>query len=116
MKKKIFILLFSLTLFYSCSNDDDNASDNKLELSLSGTHWVKIDNDDIHFTFTSSTQYVYEEIDGTFPGTYVFNGTSGKMIETVDPDFELEFKVNGDILSANQDTSDPDFEALYKKQ
>ena len=113
MKKNIFILFLSLTLIYSCSSDDDSSSNETTELS--GTLWVKVTDSDIYFTFTSATEYVYTENGTVNPGTYVFNGTNGTMTET-SSGFELEFKVNNNILSANQDTSDPDFEGLYELQ
>ena len=99
-------------LILSCDNDDDNSSK---QTELSGTQWVKTTDNTRHFTFISDTEYVYSENGNTYPGTYVFDGVNGTMTED-SSSFELSFKVNNDILSANQDTSDPDFEALYAKQ
>lgn len=113
MKKIFFVLFLNLTLIYSCDSDDDSTSNTPT--GLSGTHWIKTTDNDRHFTFTSATEYVYSENGSTHPGTYVFNGTNGTMTET-SSNFELEFQVNGNILSANQNTSNPDFEALYEKQ
>lgn len=113
MKKNISTLLLSLILLFSCSNDNDSSTeDNNI---LSGTHWVKTTNSERHLTFKSTTEYVYSENGKTYSGTYTFDGSSGKMYEK-SSSFVLDFKVNGDILSANQNTTNPDFEALYKKQ
>ncbi|MCF6297653.1 MAG: hypothetical protein L3J08_06670 [Flavobacteriaceae bacterium] len=109
--KKIFFTIMALGLFItSCNNDDDNSSS---QTELSGTQWTKSTDSNRHFTFTSTTEYVYSENGSTHPGTYVFDGTNGTMTETGD---DIDFKVNNDILSVNQDTSDPDFESLYTKQ
>lgn len=105
-----FSLVFGLFVT-SCNSDDNDNSSSQIELS--GTQ--KTTDSTRHFTFTSSTEYVYSESGNTYPGTYVFDGSKGVMSEP-SSSFELEFKVNNDVLSANQDTSDPDFEALYKKQ
>jgi len=110
MKKIILILLFLSITVTSC-NKEDNTNPNSLE----GTHWVKTTDSSRHFTFTSSTECVYVEDKYSYPGTYVFDGSNGTIIET-SSNFNLSFNVNGNILSANQDTDDPDFEALYKKQ
>ncbi|MFV0573747.1 MAG: hypothetical protein ACK5M1_15175 [Xanthomarina gelatinilytica] len=114
MKKSLFILTLFACITLSCSNDDDNPESPET-IELSGTHWVKTTDNSRHFTFTSSSEYVYEEDGNNYPGTYVFNGEEGVMTET-SSSFELEFRVNGNILSANQNTNDPDFEALYEKQ
>ncbi len=112
MKKNILFLFLSLPILFSCNNDDDSSSS---QTELSGTHWIKTTDSNRHFTFTSATEYEYYENGSTHPGTYIFNGSNGTMTET-SSNFELEFQVNGSILSANQNTSDPDFEALYDKQ
>lgn len=110
--KKSLLFAILITFSFACSSDDD---DQNTQEGLSGTHWVKTTNNERHFTFTSTTEYVYSEGGSSYPGTYIYDGSEGVMTET-SSNFELDFKVEGNILSANQDTSDPDFEALYEKQ
>lgn len=107
-------LLFLFTTLLSCSNDDDNSVVDT-PTTLSGTHWIRTTNSTRHFTFTSSTEYVYSEGGVQYPGTYTYSGSSGTFTETSSGS-TISFKVNGNILSANQDDTNPDFEALYEKQ
>lgn len=112
MKTKIISLIFIGILIYSCTNNDDSQEDIN---SLFGTKWINVNDDNQHFTFISSTEYVYKERLGSSKGKYTFDGNKGVMIEE-SSNFELDFRVNGNVLSANQDTTDPDFEQSYLKQ
>lgn len=109
MKKTLILSSFIIFNFIllSCKSDVDDLSNNT---SLSGTFWVKINDDTRTFTFTSSVKYVYTEYGNSYPGTYTFDGSFGTF------DGDIDFKVNGDILSSNQDDSNQDFESLYAKQ
>ena len=113
MKKKYLILIFSIVLLNSCNNDDNNTTQEQFELS--GTHWVNTADNDRFYTFINTFEYVYSEEGSSYSGTYFFNGNSGTMTGT-NTNFEAGFVVNADILSVNQNQSNPDFEALYLKQ
>ena len=102
------ILLIMLTALSACSKDNDSA------LELSGTHWIKTTDNSRYFTFTNKTEYVYVEGSDSASGTYTFDGTNG-VFQTKD-EGNIDFKVNGNILSVNQNDDSSDFESIYEKQ
>ena len=113
MRKSFLLISFILAALFSCSSDDDGNIPID-PTNLSGTHWIKTTDNTRHFTFTSSTEYVYSENGSEYQGTYTFDGANGVFDEGSST--EIQFKVNGNILSANQNFSNLDFEALYEKQ
>ncbi len=102
------ILLLVLTVLSACSKDNDSA------VELSGTHWKKTTDNSRYFTISNKTKYVYVEGNDSASGTYTFDGTNG-VFQTKD-EGSIDFKVNGNILSVNQNDDSPDFESIYEKQ
>ena len=86
MKIKILSLILMGILIYSCTNNEDSQEGSN---SLFGTKWINVNDDNQHFTFISSTEYVYKERLGSSTGKYTFDGTKGMAIG----------KKNDDILS-----------------
>jgi hypothetical protein len=113
MKKVILIVLSILTIsISSCKSDDDSNDD---PLTLSGTHWVRSDDDSRYFTFTSENEYEYGENNNSYPGTYIFDGSTGTFTET-SSGYQSNFEVLGDILTDYQDPDDPTNGTNYIKQ
>ena len=96
--KKIIILIFSIGIFSSCSNDDDNS----LNSEILG-EWKLVEAQILNFGGQSSTNYSNENIIYNFLSSEILKVTGGQNIGY--PTREYEYFFGEDYLGGG--TTDP---------